>query len=644
MRLTRIAVTLALALTAGCAGSPPERQAVPPTPPAERLPLERFFANSDSEFGHRVSPDGRRLAWFASHAGRVTVFWRPVDGGEARIIDTHSSRRVFWFAWARDSRHVLYTQDRDGDENFHVYLADADAPGARPVDLTPIPGVRAWVHRVPRGDPDHVLITHNARDPAVFDLYRVNIRTRQAVLVAENPGDVASWLTDRGGRLRGRLRHLAADERAFEVWDAATSTWRRLFRLGLEDWFGDYDFKADGRSLWLASNRGRDRIALVRLDLDTGRETVVHEHPLVDLDRVIFSERTGPLMTLTYPGYPEMHVFDPALASELRAFQTPAPRGFVIGSLDEAERVLTLSTFTDKGWDYYLLDRASGRRQRLGRTGLLREADALATMRPVSFPSRDGLGLRGYLTLPPGGPRSGLPTVLLVHGGPWARDRWEFQDSVQFLANRGYAVLQVNYRGSAGYGRAFREAAIGEFAGKMHDDLIDGVRWAIAGGVADPRRVCIMGGSYGGYATLVGMTFTPDVFACGIALVGISSLVSFMETMPPYWKLGAAPLFVKYVGDPGRPDDRRQMDARSPLFRVADVQRPLLIVHGANDARVNRRESDQMVAALRAAGKDVDYLVFPDEGHAGYDWRNRLRIYARVEAFLASHLGQPRAR
>jgi len=648
MRMSACSLAVALAVAAGvapgCAGRAPEPGLVAPAPHAERLPIRKFFANPDSEFSHRVSPDGRRIAWFATHAGRVTIFWRPLDGGDVRIIDTHSPRRVFWFTWARDSRHLLFTQDRGGDENFHVYLADGDRPAAPPVDLTPFERTRARVERVARDDPDSVLISHNRRDPSVFDLYRVDLRTREAVVVAENPGDVLAWITDARAQLRARLRALAGHEQVFEVREPAGGGWRPLFRLGLEDWFGDYAFAPDGQTMWLATNRGRDRIALVRLDLETGQEAVVYEHPVVDLDRVVLSRRTGaPLMALTYPGYPETRVFDATLEAELRPFRDPAPRGVVLGSLDDAERVLTVSTFTDKGWEYHLLDRATGRREVLGRTALLREAAALASARPVTFRSRDGLPLHGYLTLPVGGPRAGLPMVLLVHGGPWARDHWQFNDGVQFLANRGYAVLQVNYRGSSGYGRAFREAAVGEFAGKMHDDLIDGVRWAIAAGVADPRRVCIMGGSYGGYATLVGLTFTPEVFACGIDIVGISSLVTFMETIPPYWKLWVAPMFVKYVGDAGRPEDRQRMEARSPLTRVAEVRRPLLIVHGANDVRVNQRESDQMVLALRQAGKDVEYLLFPDEGHRNYDWRSRLRIYERVEEFLARHLGDPRA-
>ncbi|MBI4636480.1 MAG: S9 family peptidase [Candidatus Rokubacteria bacterium] len=647
-----MARALLLLLAALCATGPvagcaivPERPSPAAETQVERLPLWKFFANRDSNWGYRVSPDGTRIAWLASHSRRTTIFWKRLDDDDVRIVDTHSPRGVFWFTWARDSRHVLYTQDRDGDENYHVYLVDTDWPEKRPRDLTPFEKTRAGIHRVPKTDPHHVLIAHNRRDPTVFDLYRVDLRTGVEVGIGENPGDVLSWITDREGTLRARIRRVSATEQSLDVWEGGGGRWRTLLTLGLEDLlvFKVHDFTPDGSGMWLTSGRQRDRAALVRLDLATGAETLVYEHPGVDVERVDVSDRTGlPLAATSYPGYPEVVVFDRELEADLRRFQDGGPSGLRILSLADDERLLTLEVFSDRGSEYHLLDRRSGVRRLLGRSAMMQHAPALAPKEPVAFRSRDGLVVHGYLTRPRGAPRGPGPLVLLVHGGPWARDYWGYSDVVQLLANRGYAVLQVNYRGSTGYGRAFREAAIGEFAGKMHDDLIDGVRWAIERGIADRDRVCIMGASYGGYATLVGLTFTPDVFACGVDIVGMSSLVSLLERAPAYWKLWALPMFHRYVGDPGRPEDRRVMEARSPLFMAARVTRPLFIIHGANDPRVNLEESERMVDALRKAGKDVEYLVFREEGHTGFDWRSRMTMYRRVEEFLARHIGEGR--
>jgi dipeptidyl aminopeptidase/acylaminoacyl peptidase len=346
---------------------------------------------------------------------------------------------------------------------------------------------------------------------------------------------------------------------------------------------------------------------------------------------------------VTHPDYQALLFFDPALERDLAPLRTAQPSGLRLASMDDAERRLVVEIYTDKGRSYLLLDRATGTMSVIGQSPLLAHAPSLAPMRPVAFPSRDGLTLHGYLTVTPGVPPR-APMVLLVHGGPWVRDYWGFDSTVQFLANRGYAVLQVNYRGSSGYGRAFLEASVRQHAGRMHDDLIDAVRWAVAEGVADPERVAIAGASYGGYATLVGMTFTPETFACGIDTVGMSNLVTMLEAVPPYWRPFMA-FMHKHYGDPGNPEDRQRLEAQSPLFRADKLARPLLVIHGANDVRVKQRESDQMVAALRAAGKPVQYLVIEDEGHLrSYgNWRNTLRRTRAMEEFLAGCLGGRRS-
>src|SRR5438132_2001880 len=492
--------------------------------------------------------------------------------------------------------------------------------------------------RVPRSDPGHVVIMSNRRDRTVFDLWRVNLVAREATLIAENPGDVMGWLTDWDGAPRARLRHGGSRERYLEVADAGG--WRRLQTFDLEEFDASMlGLTADGRGLWLLSSRGRDRRSLVRVDLVTGAETLAYQHPRVDVDRVILDERVrAPVAAFATPDYPAAHFLDPQLAAALATLPRPPHSGLRLHSLDDGGERVTVEVFTERGVEYFLVER--GRDPvLLARSASMMFADALGTTEPIVFDARDGVRLHGYLTRPPGYRAPG-PLVLHVHGGHWARDSWGYSSSIQFLANRGYAVLQVNYRGSTGYGRRFKELAVGEYAGKMHDDLIDGVRWAMAAGIADPARVAIYGGSYGGYSALVGMTFTPDVFACGVSMVGTSNLVTLLENAPPHWKLWM-PLFYKYVGDPSRPEDRARLEARSPLFRARDARRPILIIHGANDQRVRLREAEQMVEALQREGKDVRFVILPDEGHlrAYGNWRNLIRHYREVEVFLGQCLG-----
>jgi dipeptidyl aminopeptidase/acylaminoacyl peptidase len=575
----------------------------------------------------------------ASAGGRLTVHFRELDGGEVGVIDTPWRRSLRTFRWAADSRHVLFEQDRDGDQNQHVYAADTERPGEQAIDLTPIGAARAAIHRVLLADPWHILVLQNLRTRRVFDLVRIDVRTRQGVVVGENPGDVIQWITDLHGQLRGRIRDVGDGQRVVE-WRNGDQ-WRPRLRLDLEEWFTVVGFTPEGRAAWVLTNHERDRIALVRLDLETGRRTLVHEHPRVDVEVAVASEVTGELLyAAAFPNYQDVRFFDAALGKAFEAIRAGRPAGFGLLSRDLAGRFSTIEAYTDRGSTFWLVDATTGQGMLLGRSAIARHADALAPVEPVSFPSRDGLTLHGYVARPRGWDRRAAPMVLLVHGGPWARDYWYYSPVVQLLANRGYVVLQVNFRGSNGYGRRFREAAVGEFAGKMHADLLDAVDWAVRRGVAEARRVGIMGWSYGGYATLVGLTFTPDVFACGVDIVGPSNLVSMLETRHTYWTWHALRSYWhKYAGDPARAEDRRRLEAKSPLFGAERVQRPLLIVHGANDPNVKLQESDQMVEALRRVGKEVEYIVFADEGHGSFDWRNNVKLFEAVERFLARHLG-----
>ncbi len=398
-------------------------------------------------------------------------------------------------------------------------------------------------------------------------------------------------------------------------------------------------FAADDQGIWLRSNRRRDRIALVRMHGETGEETLMYADPRVDVEAVLFSRvRHKPLMAFSYPDYQNIHFFDTALHSDLLAFLQHEPTGLGIISVDDQERLFTIQTFTPTGTAYYLYNRETHQKTLLGQHPIAAYASALSPVQPIMFTSRDGWEIHGYLTVPQGTSGTHLPMVLLVHGGPWNRDYWGYNSLVQLLANRGYAVLQINFRGSTGYGRAFTEAAIGEFAGKMQADLLDAVHWAITTNIADPHHIAIVGSSYGGYATLVGLSFTPEVFACGVDIAGISNLVTFVESTPIYWK-NWMDKWHRYVGHPSRPDDRRRMEAQSPLFRAEQIQRPLLIVHGTEDSRVKLGQSEHIVTVLQQAGKEVEYVPLAGEGHRISHWRNWLTVYRKVEDFLAKCLG-----
>lgn len=628
-------VAVASALLAGCASGPTHPSLAGGGLP-ELVPVRGFVASRQSTGGYRVSPDGTRIAWFGTDGVVPAVWVQSIDGGDAKAFRI----RARTIRFSADSRWLGITADPTGDENTRIYAGPVEGPGTELRELMPAPrSVAHFVDSV-EGASDFIA-TSNQRDKKVFDLYRVNPVGGAPVLLATNPGNVAWWGVDRAGRLLARAL-VQGDQGILERPGTAAGSWSEVARWSRWDTLRIFGLHDDGRKAWALSNRGRDKLALVRLDLATGAEELVFASPDVDIDSVTLSRATQqPLVVHYMPGYPAREVFDPALAARLAALAGTQPVDVHVTSADRGDRVLTVALSTDRGTRSYLL-REGREPQLLGENRLSLIADALAPTEPVTYAARDGLPIHGYLTLPVGvAPRS-LPLVLLVHGGPWARDRWGDANASramqQFLANRGYAVLQVNYRGSSGYGRAHMEKARGEFAGRMHDDLIDGVRWAVGRGVADPARVAIYGASYGGYSALVGATFTPEVFACAVDVVGVSHLARFLEKVPPYWEMGIAG-WHRYVGDPANAADRRTMDAKSPLLKVGPRTSPLLIMHGVNDVRVRLEQSELMVQALRQAGRPVDYVAFQGDGHGNQRWPNNLTMYRKTEDFLAQCLG-----
>jgi dipeptidyl aminopeptidase/acylaminoacyl peptidase len=619
----------------------------------EILTVEDLF-NSPVRAGASISPDGTRIAYLAPWKDRLNVWVHGVDSDDdARCVTADDNRSVLDYHWTDDPRWLLYTQDDNGDENWHVYRVDLENPDAPAVDLTPFPGAKAYFE-LTAGRPGKAIVGLNKRDVALFDAYELDIATGDLTLLVENPGNGAGWFCSRNGQLFA-LAVTANGDVELSSWDANTGTLRSIAVYDGADYtLGVFPIAVtpDGKGLWIGSNRHADRTTLVRLDVATGAETEVDSHPTFSVDPraqvwpilpspLILSQRTGELLGVRYLGERQViHALEPHFAAVLANLERLSDGDLTAISSDESEQrwIVSFNHDREPGLTYFY-DHATGESRLLFRPYPHLDPEALAPMAPVTITSRDGLELHSYLTLPVGIEPKGLPLVLLVHGGPWARDSWGFNPEAQLLANRGYATLQVNFRGSTGFGKAFMKAAVGEFAGKMHDDLIDAVDWAVEQGYADRDRVAIFGGSYGGYAALVGVTFTPDVFAAAIDYVGISSLVNFMRTLPPAARPHLANNWHLYAGNPDDPEQEADMLARSPITRVDQIRTPLLVVQGANDPRVVQAESDNLVQALRARGVEVEYMVKDDEGHGFINDENVIDMYRAVERFLAEHLG-----
>ena len=639
--INKLSVVLLSLLVAACSVQPTHQSlknnALPPL-----LPVRDFVANTDYKGHYRISPDGRKLAWKAVAGSQEEIFVRTIGRDDSRSLGFNA--QGYPFVWAQDSRRLLFIKDAGGDENFHLYRVDTDEPEPSPHDITPLNNTRVGIQQLIENDSAHILIVHNGRDKSVFDLYRLNLDSGDMTLIYQNTEQVARLITDRRGNLRARIRQ-DQENRYLEIPTGKNrqhySHWRGLARWGLDDTIRPLSVNDQGNILHLLSNRGRDKIALMSLDMNTGKETLLYEHAEVDVNFVhINTANQQPALVYTQPGYPQVDVLDPTYNEVIKAIKAiggDAPAGIYVSSTDDQQQWMTLDVNDDQSVKYYLYDRSSGQTELIGQQASHGFSAGLAKMKPIAFKARDGMKLHAYLTLPVTHSRP-LPMVVLVHGGPFYRYIWQYNREVQFLANRGYAVLQINYRGSSGYGRRYMQAAIGEFAGKMHDDLIDGVNWAIEQGIADKQHIGIMGRSFGGYATLVGLSMTPKIFACGIDIVGPADLETLDKNFPAYWK-PFMHRWRKYAGNPDIEEDRLRMREKSPLYFAHQVERPLLIIQGANDVRVKQDQSDRMVAALRAAGKEVDYKVIAGEGHHIRHWKNRLDVYRASEDFLAACLG-----
>lgn len=606
---------------------------MPELPPL--IPRETLFGNPEKA-SPKISPDGRLLAYIAPDEGVLNLWVRTLGSEDDRVVTRDRKRGIRSYLWAYDNRHLLYVQDFDGDENWHVWSANLETGIIR--DLTPFLGAQARVVEVSPDHPTRLLVALNHRDPTVHDVYSVDIETGAVELVELNPGDVVDWVAD--PEMRIRACQSAREDGGFtiRVRETVTEPWRDLATWGPEDEGHIYGFNREGTALIVGLSTEANTLEGRLLDLASGHSTTFASRDDLDLADLVVHPVERVVQMVGYNRHRmEWTALDPRVAEDLATLQAMEDAEFHLVSRDLDDRLWIVLYVSDREpASYYLYDRQKRERAFLFRARPALSQYTLAEMRPVEIRARDGLNLVSYLTLPPGIEPRGLPLVLNVHGGPWARDTWGYDPEAQWLANRGYACLQVNYRGSTGFGKAFLHAADRQWSRKMHDDLIDAVQWAIEQGIADPRRVAIYGGSYGGYAALVGVTFTPEVFACAVDIVGPSSLRTLLASIPPYWE-PLRKLFISRVGDPET--EPEFLDSCSPLYRADKIVAPLLIAQGANDPRVKQAESEQIVQAMRERGKEVEYVLFEDEGHGFARPENRLRFYGIAEGFLARHLG-----
>ncbi|MCC5649002.1 S9 family peptidase [Nostoc sp. XA013] len=604
----------------------------PSLPPL--IPREILFGNPEKT-SPQLSPDGKYLAYIAPDEKNVLQVWlRTVGQEDDQILTADKKRGIRIFFWTYNADQLIYMQDSDGDENFHLHLVNIHSKIVR--DLTPFQGVKAELVELEPKFPDQMLVALNLNNPQKFDVYRINLKNGAVEFDTDNPGNIISWTSDADFQIRAATA--STPDGGYDLLlQKPDKQWETLRHWGPEEEGNSVSFSTDGKTLYIQGNHDANAKRLLAVDLDTRQETVIAEDEQYDVVGIIIQPLTRVIQAVSfYKDKQEWRVIDQSIAADFEEIAKVRPGEFSVISRDLEDKTWLVGYRTDNGpVYYYAYNRESKTSTFLFSNQPKLETLQLASMQPIYYEARDGLTIHSYLTTPVGIATQNLPTVLLVHGGPWARDVWGFSPTAQWLANRGYAVLQVNFRGSTGYGKAFLNAGNREWAGKMHDDLIDSVNWLVEKGISDPQKIAIMGGSYGGYATLVGLTFTPEIFAAGVDIVGPSSLITLIETIPPYWEPMRAALYHR-VGN--LETEEEFLKSRSPLFFADRIQKPLLIGQGANDPRVKQSESDQIVNAMQEAGLPVQYALYTDEGHGFARPENRLHFFAIAEEFLAKYL------
>lgn len=606
----------------------------------KQYPLEDFFRNSDRS-GYQISPDGNYFSFLAPYEDRMNIFVQRIGSEDTVRLTSETARSVAGYMWATNER-ILFMKDTAGDENYQLYGVNLDGSDLRA--YTAFPGVRTTLIDDLEDVPNEVIIGMNKRQAEIFDPYRLNLETGELTQLAENPGNWQGYMTDHEGKLRVVTAIVDGVNTQILYREHEEEEFRPVLTTNFKESVDFMEFTPDNRLVYAATNLGRDKVALVLMNPATCEELEhLYAHEQYDVSSISYSRKRKKLLAVYCQGHkdPIRHYFDDeeaAFREHLRSFFEGRRFGITATDKEEQKYLIYVGSDRTRG-RYYFYDRAVGSPALLAELAPWLQEDDMVAMHPVTYTSRDGLTIEAYLSLPhPYTPETAkaLPVVVHPHGGPWARDSWGYSAEVQFLCNRGYAVFQMNFRGSTGYGRKFLEASYKQWGQAMQDDITDGVNWLIAQGVADAKRVAVYGGSYGGYATLAGLCFTPDLYACGIDYVGVSNLLTFMQTIPPYWR-PLLEMMYEQVGDPEK--DLEMLRAYSPALQAHLIKAPLFIAQGANDPRVNKAESDQMVEALKARGVEVEYMVKDDEGHGFHNQENRFDFYRAMERFLKEQMG-----
>ncbi len=601
------------------------------------IPLREFYANSDSRWRYQLSPDGKYLSWLESKWLKPALWVKPLEGDAKAIF--HTDDEVRWYRWSSDSRYLLYQADRDGWENDVLVSIDTQSPNAEPRSYDFGKDVKTELVQVPDGSKDTVIIAHNGRDREKFDLFRLNLTSGDTVALGQSRQRGIYWHLSREGNVFGRTRYYDKEKWTFEL--NLGGFWKPLLNGGFEDYFQPLGTWSKEDTLYAVSNMGRDKKALVKFNIASAQETVLKVYEDVDVSGVLMGRESGePQVVFSEPGHQRMDVLDEDLATIVSKLDLPENAHFNFHTITkDNSKILFSIEHATSGFETMLFDKNRKSLEKISTPPIARFREQLSPVEPVSITARDGLAIPAYLSRPKG-VTGAAPLVITIHGGPIWREFGGWDSFRQLLTNRGYAVLGVNYRGSDGYGRAFREAAKDAVSREMDDDITDARAWAVDQGIADPKKVAVFGGSFGGLKVLTAMTRNPDLYAAGIDVNGISDLVSMRSEIPPYWR-GWDFWYDKNLGDANDPKDAAKIKDRSPLTHAANLAAPLLIIQGSNDVRVVRSQSDRMVEALREAGKPVDYVLLEGAGHQfrNWGWKTRMKTYRRMERFLANHLG-----
>jgi dipeptidyl aminopeptidase/acylaminoacyl peptidase len=603
---------------------------------APLIPMQDFFRNPEKS-SFKISPNGEHIAYMKPWKARMNVFVMDMNTKKEVRLTSSQERGIYWFAWLNNNR-IGYIKDEGGNENMHFYAVNIDM--SNEIDLTPFENVQARIIDDLEDDPNHIIMGLNKRNPQIHDPYRINVNDGKMDMIAENPGNISEWMTDHDGKLRIAITSDGVNT-SLLYRDKESDGFKPILTTDFKVSVAPLFFTFDDKNLYVASNRGRDKTAIFEFDLNKSKEgRLIFEHDEVDVSGLMYSRKRKVLTGVSYTVAKNEIVFFDTLRESLQQKLEEKLPGYEVGitSFSEDETKAVVVTYSDKSrGTYYYYDLDKNKLIELGQVSPWLNEEDMSEMKPVHYKSRDGLIINGYLSLPKGTNGKNLPVVVNPHGGPWHRDSWGYNSEVQFLTNRGFAVFQMNFRGSTGYGRDFWEKSFKKWGKSMQDDISDGVNWLIDEGIADPDRIAIYGASYGGYATLAGLAFTPDLYACGVDYVGVSSLFTFMESMPPYWELYRSMMY-EMVGHPE--EDKELLASASPLLHIDKIKAPLFIAQGANDPRVVKAESDQIVEALKNAGIDVPYMVKDDEGHGFYNEENQFDFYTEMEKFLTKYIGK----